>query len=356
MKKMIPLIAVVVGLTATASVFAQAASSGTSGTAHSTYTTTGATQTQTATANVEDTLHSLLGRAESFSSRSDAGSVLVVPSGQMSTENLVAAHEDMNVMSRILADALKQTGVASTGSAWPNYQAYNGDLFSTGWSVSSATPNPGNIFLQGYGVLFTMKVGFPLSPGPDANEPQEPAAKAGGDSVWQKAREDLYEPQTAERGSGKIKVKEEKYSAERVENLKTAIVTSLKHAANIRGLQPGDSVVVTISGQSNRAGIVSMKKIEGTDEVIVVDGANKTVVYRGGLPDDVKRSASTVLTIRAKISDVTAFNKGETNLDQFRQKVQILSHPYLGGKTGSMTATSLVLPSGNQAAPPAIQP
>lgn len=282
---------------------------------------------------------------------------MVVPAGQMSTENLVAANEDMNVMSRILANALKQTGVASTGGAWPNYQAYNGDLFSTGWSVSSATPNPGNIFLQGYGVLFTMKVGFPLSPGPDANEPQKPAAKAGGDSVWQKAREDLYEPQAAEQRGRRVRSAEEKYSAERVENLKTAIITSLKHATNIRGLQPTDSVVVTIIGQGSRTTIVSLKNIEGTDDVIVVDSANRTTRrYKGGLPENLKRSAPTVLTIRAKISDVTAFNKGETNLDQFRQKVQILSHPYLGGKTGSAVTTSLVLPSGNQAPPPAIQP
>jgi hypothetical protein len=350
MKMMIRLITVAVSLTATVSVFAQTygASSGASSAAYPATAPVASSNAtvETSLVNLEDTLTSF----DPFGSGSNASAVLVVPAGQMSVEAISAANEDMNVMARIFAGNLKQAGVTPTGkSAW----SYS---YNTGFNSFFGNPSVSDLegtYLQGYGVLFTMKVGFPLAPGPDSNEPPKAAPKAGGDSVWQKTRQDMYEPQAARR---KNTPEQEKYSAEKVENLKTAIITSLKHAANIRGLQPADSVVVTIISQSSRKTIVTMKKIEGTEDVVVVDSTNKTTVYKGGLPEDISQSAPTVLTIRAKVSDVTAFNKGETNLDQFRQKVQVLSHPYLGGRGGPTTTTSLAVPSASRRPAPTTVP
>jgi hypothetical protein len=146
-----------------------------------------------------------------------------------------------------------------------------------------------------------------------------------------------------------------------VESLKTAIITALKHAANIRGLQPAESVIVTIIGQSTSPDIARVQTIQGTDEVVVIDRTGTKTVYKGGLPENIKQSTQTVLTIRAKISDVTSFSKGDLNLDQFRQKVQVLSHPYLGGRAGSTTMSSIVVPSAGRRpvavpAPPAPTP
>jgi hypothetical protein len=342
MKTIIRAIAVAVSLAVPASLFAQAATSGTSsaeysGTtqaASSTNEVAQATLARLEAAKLEDKLMSL----DTVLPGSGAGPVLVVPAGEMSVEALAAANEDMNVMSRILASSLKPSGASLLGNNW-----FTGDVFSTGWAFGSATPNIQNLYLQGYGVLFAMKVGFPLSPGPDVNEAEEPPAKTGDDQVWQDARRQLYEPQ-AERGR-RGTAGQEKYSAERVENLKTATVTALKHAANIRGLQPTDSVVVTLIGPGGPTSILRMQTIQGTDDVVVVDKTHKAVMYKGGLPDDLKQSAPTVLTIRAKVADVAAFAKDDLDLDQFRQKVLILSNPYLGGSSGSTYRTSVVVPS-----------
>jgi len=48
----------------------------------------------------------------------------------------------------------------------------------------------------------------------------------------------------------------------------------------------------------------------------------------GGMsgPGEMGVSPATVLTIRAKKSDIDAFAGGEQNLEQFRQKVQIFSY------------------------------
>ena len=117
MKKMIQLIAVVVGLTAH-SIRVRPNVRRVLRHVDAAYPATVPVASSNATvetAEVEDMLHALTQQAENVAIGSGTGAVLVVPAGQMSTENLVAANEDMNVMSRILANALKQTGVASTG-------------------------------------------------------------------------------------------------------------------------------------------------------------------------------------------------------------------------------------------------
>ena len=45
-------------------------------------------------------------------------------------------------------------------------------------------------------------------------------------------------------------------------------------------------------------------------------------------------SVPTILTIRAKQADIEAFARGDFDLDSFRTKVQVVSHPYLSGSIG----------------------
>ncbi len=84
----------------------------------------------------------------------------------------------------------------------------------------------------------------------------------------------------------------------------------MKHAANIRALKPDESVILTVIG---KAGQSATSVFVGT----------KT----GFLPPR-------ILTIRAKKSDIDAFAEGKLSFDQFHQKTQLLSYPYLGGNIG----------------------
>ena len=264
-------------------------------------------------------LASLAAQGDGLGFQSGAGPVLIVPAGEMSVDALAAANEDMNVMGRILASALKQAGVAPVGS-----NVWMGDPFTGGWGGTPTVSQGEGLYLQGYGVLFTMKVGFPLSPEPDSNQPQEKPAQTGGDQVWQQARQQLYEPQATPFGRSNRPSQEARYSAERVENLKTGIITSLKHASNIRGLQPAESVIVTLIGEP-------LYTRFPTDQFGNVENHQLgDVAYARRL-----LHPATVLTIRAKMSDVTSFSKGSLSLDQFRQKVQILSEPYLSQRSDS---------------------
>ncbi len=293
-------------------------------------------------------LQALIGRSLRGSSGNGAGSVLIVPAAEMSLEDLAAATEDMTVMARILRSALGQADATGGGGAYGvSYDAY-GDIYDGGRLFFDAGPallmgrsarTGQSIYLQGYGALFTMKVGVPLSPGPEGEEPPKKAEPNEVDPVWVQAHQEIYAPEQAERG----KTDEEgpEYSAEKVDSLKTALITALKHAANIRNMVPDEVVVLTVTGRPVADQIESVRAVPGTNQIIVQSGG-ATRVYEGRLPDDIQTmSAPTVLTIRAKRSDIDAFAKDELNLNQFRQRVQILSHPDLGAEGASTVSTAI---------------
>lgn len=261
------------------------------------------------------------------SSRGSTGSVLVVPAAEISMDDLAAATEDMTVMARILQTALGQTGFKDP------LDIYGQDLLL----FRPGAQDVQSVFLQGYGALFTMKVAFPLAPGPQAEESPEEQPETQVDPVWQRAHQEVFDLQRP--GSRRRPGDEQpKYSGEKVESLKTALITALKHAANIRNLTPDEAVVLTVTGRPVEGKIESIRTVPGTNHIIVSSGGT-TTVFEGGLPESLQTmSAPTVLTIRAKRSDIDAFAQGDVTLDQFRQRVQVLSHPQLGaGAPGTKT-------------------
>ena len=69
-----------------------------------------------------------------------------------------------------------------------------------------------------------MKVDFPLTPPPDMQDEEKKTQKAeGGDPVWRKMRQEMYEPEKVDRRR-RTDRPEEKYDAEKVENLKTTLI------------------------------------------------------------------------------------------------------------------------------------
>jgi len=260
----------------------------------------------------------LMGLLESAQPGS-SGSVIVVPAGQMNLDELTAATEDMTVMTRIFQTALGQSG-RTTGMAFI-------------YGAPFGTPGAQSIYLQGYGALFMTKVDLPLSPGPEATEAPDKSAASDIDPVWQQTRQEIFAPETAGLGT-KRDEEAVQYSKEKVEELKTNVIKALKHAANIRNLKPEESVVVTITGRGV-ANVETIRTLPETGQVVVVQGG-ETRVFTGLSSDELltQMSVPTVLTIRAKRADIEAFAKGDLDLESFRNKVQIVSHPCLSGSPG----------------------
>jgi hypothetical protein len=280
--------------------------------------------------NVRSSLDNLTRRL-AFETRSGSSDmVLVIPTEQTKTEDLIAINEDMNVMSRIFEKNLEQDRITTM----------QGSIFIPRFDTIGTFLGPGtgkmqSMYLQGYGALFMMKVDFPLSPSPDVQQEQQDTEKPEqGDSVWKQTKQEMFEPEKV--GSRRRTDQPEvKYDPEKVEDLKTTLIRTLKHAANIRILKPDESVILTIAGGRESTGTkIAAVTITGNNQVIVEqkdDYGKRTMrIVNGTSLDDIGLSSPTVLVIRTKKSEIDAFAKGELDFDKFRAGVQMFSYPYLG--------------------------
>jgi len=277
--------------------------------------------------------------------------VLIVPAEEVKPEELAAITEDMQVMSYILDERFRET--RRIQGVFTDF----GDFFGRDNRATEAT------WLQGYGVLFSMEVSFAFSPPPKAQPQQAEQPGEQADSTWQRAKQQVFSPGefAGAEGAGSA----EEYNSQVVEELKRDLITTLKHAANIRGLQPDEWVILTLVGGGREFGVGFGGRMPMTGGMSMSTGSAYSGVSSGGMGGGFSggyggggfggggvsggvgggmgmgmmsgmgggmmgggmamgSSSSTVLTIRAKKSDVDAFAKGEQTFEQFQQKVTVL--------------------------------
>jgi hypothetical protein len=252
-----------------------------------------------------------------------SGSILVIPAAEMKTENLAAITEDMTVMSRIFDNKLSQAHLTTVRSSW-SIGEYDSRLFGRSNGAIEA------IYLEGYGALFLMKVNALLSPPPEAPQEKE-TEEEDTDPLWTQMRQEMYEPEKVVRRRRGDRP-EEKYDAEKVEDLKETLIKTLKHAANIRALKPDESVILTVIGKAGQPATSAIERLYEEDYSRYI-----VTTSRAGTGF----SSPTVLTIRAKKADIDAFAEGKLSFDQFTEKTQLLSYSYLGENVGGPSRSSL---------------
>ncbi|MBA7478747.1 hypothetical protein ES707_14175 [subsurface metagenome] len=256
-----------------------------------------------------------------------SGAVLVIPTAQMKIENLAAITADMSIMSRIFDKKLSQARL-TTGGSWPTI-GFESTFF--GRSRSSGAIEA--IYLEGYGALFLMKVNVLLSPPPETQE-EKKTEEEDTDPLWTETIQEMYAPPEVNRRR-RTDRPEEKYDAEKVEDLKETLIKTLKHAANIRNLKPDESVILTVIGKASQSATrttTSSYSLGGDLSGRRRDRRGSTYNITNTLGGaETGTFPPTVLTIRAKKSDIDAFAKGQLSFDQFTQKTLLLSYSYLGG-------------------------
>jgi hypothetical protein len=177
------------------------------------------------------------------------------------------------------------------------------------------------IYLDDYGALFLMKVNFPLSPTPEAQEEKETEVE-DTDPVWTETIKEIYAPEEVGRRRT-YGQPEEKYDAEKVAELKETLIKTLKHAANIQALKPDQSVILTVISGRSQSGTrnVTRSYLYGRSTGSTRGRTIQTV------PTEAETGSflPTVLTICAKKSDIDAFAKGEIGFDEFRQRTSIFT-------------------------------
>ncbi len=285
--------------------------------------------------------------------------VLLIPASQVNTEKLAAVGEDMKIMSHIFDKSLQKSlqGVYRIGGLFADF----GDFFNQDRGGTEA------VYLEGYGALFLIATDFPLAPPPGQQatpvEGDEPV-----DATWEQAKHDIWHPTRRREGSSLSL--QATYDTTKAEDLKRDLINAMKHASNIRNMQPNEWIIITLTGASVEHGITyNPSDLYSIGRYSAVAGRGTPRGYGGGgyggggygggysLPDAPAGGAAedyglpgaapatrgrrgsrsprrpgasipspSVMTIRAQKSEIDAFASGKLDPDQFRQKVHILMY------------------------------
>jgi hypothetical protein len=237
--------------------------------------------------------------------------VLVIPGKPMDPQAVDQAVEDLSVMSRILEkNAFGEYYMLGSPGAMSVLDLYRsstrnaagpGVLFPV---LGRAKP----MYLGGYGAVFFIQVGYPLLPPPEA--PKEPPAGQQEDSVWAEAKRSVFEPQTHRALPQGETEAVEPYHRQKVDDVRNALVVLMKHAANVRILEPAEQVTIVVQGPMAPV----LRRVQDPSL-----GATSQ-------PAPVTTGGKTVLMLRATKADVDLYAKGQLNQEQFEQRLQIVTY------------------------------
>jgi hypothetical protein len=253
----------------------------------------------------------------SSSSSSDSVPPVVIQFGAKDASAIGAMEEDLAVMTHIIDRAVDRVG-----EDVPDALGVKLVYTSGGRSVRA-------LYLDGFGPLIMVKVNFPVH-APTTTETKAPDKQEN--SEWEQVRNSLYGGSrgTMSAGGSSSGVP---YDAGRVDTLKKHLITALKEASNMKGVKPEESVSVTVFGSPAAVGSES-----GFGEGGGRSGGNylkpnkEDVSYQRGIAAanlELVRTTmqGTVLTLRAKKSDIDAAAKGSLDEDAFTKKVTVNTYP-----------------------------
>jgi hypothetical protein len=250
-----------------------------------------------------------------------ASRTLVIPKDAGDAKNLAEVEEDMNVMAHILDKAASEDRKSGRAMGIPVFGRFS---FGGG--------SPQNLYIEGSGALFFLNVNYPLQPTPDKGPVTDTKEKAP--SEWDEAKKEMARPggggadaffafgENFERNFVWDGGASSPYDADKVEDLKSALISALKNVANIRKLKSDETVTVVVTGASaigsggKTIKTTGAKPAAGRDEEMV---AAELRELKAGVRGPASAPAKLVLRVRK--SDSEAFQNGNLNLDDFKKKV-----------------------------------
>jgi hypothetical protein len=279
----------------------------------------------------------------SSSSRSSSDSVppVVIQFGAKDSSVIAAMEEDLAIMTHLIDRAIERSGENGPDEKLGVPLYYT----SGGKSVRA-------LYLEGFGPLFMVKVNFPVHAAAAAGENR--AAEKQEDSEWEKARRTLYGVNEDTRWMGVSSGVP--YEAARVEALKKHLIPALKNASNMKGVKPDEFVNVSVFGSPDTivtearpskkgprtvSSLPSQKTVTprsdpASEEAFDTDA--KPQPYRTTLEVARTTLQGTVLTLRAKKSDIDAAAKGSLDDAAFARKVT--ANSYAGNGHGLTSVNS----------------
>lgn len=235
---------------------------------------------------------------------------LLVHFQQSDSKEATKLEDDLAVMSHLLQKAIAEKVGAVQGQR---------NVLGVDVSFAPGSQPIRTIYLEGYGALFLLQVGFPLHPPLKAES--APKEKETTDSMWEEARREYYGMPA---GNGTTTWVAQPYDQGKVDALKETLFQALKSASNIRGLNSSDVISVCVAGSA------SVRSL--TSETFGISnyspnkfGANNPMQYYTSADTLVQRS---FLNIRVKKSDVDALAAGRVTPEEFAKAAAVVA--YLG--------------------------
>jgi hypothetical protein len=252
--------------------------------------------------------------------KGSAGRALIIPKDPTDAKGLVEAEEDMNVMAHILDKAASEDRKSGRAMGIAVFGKFS-------WGGAS----PQNLFIEGNGALFFLNVNYPLQAAPDKDAAAETKEKPV--SEWDNAKKEMAGSgggsgadsffafgESFEHGFGWDSGSSSPYDPDKVEDLKSDLITALKNAANIRKLKADETVTVVVQGISALAG---GKTIKGKpDDKAARLREEELTAVEGKSGDRAPTPAKLVLRVRK--ADADAFQNGKLELADFKKKVTVM--------------------------------
>jgi hypothetical protein len=247
---------------------------------------------------------------------------LFILTRDLDAESQTQLQEDLLVMSRILDKAAQPEGTFNRGP-----RAMGIEL------VLGTGSNPArNLYIDGFGAVFMLNVGFPLLPATPTEDTDSNESKTETETIWEQTRQEMYGGLQSDAsvltfvGSPNI-AEIQPYDQEQVETLRASLIDAVKNATNIRHLADNEHVMIYVSGApigGDQRVQIWRQESSSKDEQLVRELALAHRQATGA--DDSLKTTRAVMTIQASKNDIDRFARGELDLDQFRDRVR--THTY----------------------------
>lgn len=223
-----------------------------------------------------------------------AEAVLVVPTARMETETFAQLSEDMNIMCRVVDRLLANAGLKLRD--WPPFVPADQRRATRG------------VYLPGFGVVLLVEVDFPLVA--PAEDTPKPDVQDETDILWSEIRQQMRgQPAPADADS------RPPYDDLKVESLKRTLLAALKHASNMRGLDPDEHIVAVAVNAPHPT--VLLNQAFATAEPLYALGME---------PSPAQPASPQLLVLRATKSRVDAYADGALTPEQFRKEAGVINY------------------------------
>ena len=239
---------------------------------------------------------------------------LIIRNGKMDAKAGEQLREDLLVMCRIIEKAAREQ-LADL------HKAAGIDLLALGGGNRSVR----TMYLDEYGVVFTLNVRIPLR---DEAVPDEPEVKeAALNEEWEETKNELFGQKR--RAKRPVIAHAPPYDEQDVQELKNELLDALRNAANIRNLKPTDWIIIAVTGPSRIEGeVLHVERLRVSDsekgerqERNDRAGATTTPKLDFYALDDSQSNSDSTMILRVRKSDLDAVVKKDLSPEEAIKEV-----------------------------------